>query len=181
MISAGPTKLHALAHQIDGKLELGDITLELKPPTGKERTLLRIYAASWNNSGNPPSASTYIIGFYEGTETAVKSSKILRRPPEPNDFWSQSLTWAEMGLWSENPVRIRFTNTEKRPYRKVEAHLAYKITNPTPATVTFAWRNSNGPLQTATHVYAPNAADDATWAFDVGANPKTLWVEYSAK
>src|SRR2546429_10006274 len=91
------------------------------------------------------------------------------------------LTWAEMGLWSENPVRIRFTNTEKRPYRKVEAHLAYKIANPTPPTVTFAWRNSNGPLQTATHVYAPNAADDATWAFDVGANPKTLWVEYSAK
>src|SRR2546421_8623314 len=74
LISAGPTKLHALAHQIDGKLELGDITLELKPPTCKERTLLRIYAASWNNSGNPPSASTYIIGFYEGTETAVKSS-----------------------------------------------------------------------------------------------------------
>ena len=70
---------------------------------------------------------------------------------------------------------------QKRPYRKVEAHLAYKITNPTPATVTFAWRNSNGPLQTASHVYAPQAADDATWAFDAGPQVKTLWVEYSAK
>ena len=182
LISAGPTKAHALAHRSEGSLESGTITLELKPPAGTKAK--RAFAASWNNSGNPPSTAIFRIGIgaSDVDEGLLPSWTILRRPPEPNDFWSQSLTWWAGGSPRTNgSIIFYFRNSEKRPYRKVEAHITYEIPNPSPATVTFAWRNGDSPLRTASHVYAPQAADDAAWAFDAGQNVKTMWVEYSAK
>jgi len=183
IISAGPTKSEAAAYLIDGKLESANATLKLSAPAGCKST--HLYAASWNASGNPPSTSKYQIEYSvddgKSWKTVVKDWSIIRRPSEPNDFWSQSFSWGDIAISADHPVRIRFTNSEHRSYRKVEAHLAYAPANPSPATVTFAWRSANGPLQTASHLYPPNAADDASWAFDAGQNPKTIWVEYSAK
>jgi hypothetical protein len=182
--SAGPTKAQAAAHQIAGKLESGNVTLELQPPTNTKPT--HIYAASWQSSGNPPGNSKYQIEYSQdhgqSWKPLVKDWTIIRRPPEPTDFWSQSFTWADTALNSPAPsIQIRFTNSEHRAYRKVEAHLAYQISNPSPTTVTFSWRSANQPPQSASHVYPPSASDDATWAFDAGQNVQTLWVEYSAK
>jgi hypothetical protein len=176
LLSAGPTKAEAAAYESNG-------TIKLSPPPGTTAT--HIYAASWNSSGNPPSSSKYQIEYSiddgKSWKPIVKDWTILRRPPEPNDFWSQSFCWGDTPLKSTAPVRVRFSNSERKPYRKLEAHLVYQIANPSPTTVTFAWKNSNGPLRQASHVYAPQAADDASWAFDAGPNVKTLWVEYSAK
>src|SRR5712671_1769665 len=176
LISAGPTKAEADTYESNG-------SLKLSPPA--RTTATHIYAASWNSSGNPPASSKYQIEYSTDDgkiwKPIVKDWSIIRRPVEPNDFWSQSFCWGDTSLKSTGPIRIRFSNSARKPYRKLEAHLAYAPANPSPATVTFAWRNSNGPLQTASHVYAPNATDDATWAFDAGQNPKTIWVEYSAK
>jgi len=183
LISAGPTKAQAAAHRVDGSFEKGNITLALSPPPGCKAA--HLYAASWNASGNPPSSSKYQIDYSADDgktwKPVVKDWSIVRRPPEPNDFWSQSFCWGDIALGTDHPIRIRFTNSEHRSYRKVEAHLAYAVPNPSPTTATFAWRSPNAPLRTASHVYPPNAADDATWAFDAGQNPKTMWVEYSAK
>jgi hypothetical protein len=183
LVSAGPTKSEAAAYLVDGKLEIGNATLKLSPPPGAKAT--HLYAASWNASGNPPSTSKYQIDFSTDDgktwKPVVKDWSIVRRAPEPNDFWSQSFCWGDTAISADHPIRIRFTNSEQRSYRKVEAHLAYAVSNPSPTTVTFAWRQPNGPLQTASHVYPPNAADDAPWAFDAGPNVKTMWVEYSAK
>jgi hypothetical protein len=176
ILSAGPTKAQAAAYESNG-------SLKLSPPPGSTAT--HIYAASWNASGNPPTSSKYQIEFSTDDgktwKSIVKDWSITRRPPEPNDFWSQSFTWGDAAISADRPIRIRFGNSEKRPYRKVEAHLAYTIPNPSPATVTFAWRNGDSPLRQASHVYQPQAADDASWAFDAGANVKTIWIEYSAK
>jgi len=183
LLSAGPTKSQAAAHQIAGKLESGNVTLELKTPHDEKPT--HLYAASWQSSGNPPSNSKYQIDYSTDSgqtrNSLVKDWQIIRRSPEPNDFWSQSFTWADSDPKSAGPIQIRFTNSEHRAYRKVEAHLAYEISNPSPTTVTFSWRSPNDPPKTASHVYPPNAADDASWAFDAGQNVQTLWIEYSAK
>jgi hypothetical protein len=176
ILSAGPTKSQAAAYESDG-------TLNLSPPKGATAT--HLYAASWNASGNPPSSSKYQIEYSiddgKSWKSIVKDWTILRRPPEPKDFWSQSFCWGDAPLKSTGPVRVRFSNTGHKPYRKLEAHLAYSVANPSPATVTFAWRNGDSPSRQASHVYAPQAADDAAWAFDAGPNVKTVWVEYSAK
>jgi hypothetical protein len=183
LVSAGPTKQQAEAHQVGGQLQAGEATLELSPPRGAKAA--RIYAASWQASGNPPSASKYRIEYSadggKSWRDVVKDWSIVRREPEPKDFWSQSFCWGEAAVEVSGPVRVRFTNSQKRSYRKVEAHLAYEVAEPSPTTVTFAWREGNGPLKTASHVYAAKGGDDASWTFDAGREVKTFWVEYSAK
>ena len=114
---------------------------------------------------------------------AVKDWKIVRREPEPDDFWSQSFCWGDVGLdKTTKPVRVRFTNTGGKPYRKVEAHLVYEVQKPTAAEVTFAWSEAGGPAKTASRDYAGlSNVEDMTWRLDAGRDVKTLWVEYAAR
>src|SRR6185436_3796853 len=112
----------------------------------------------------------------------VKDWRIQRRPPEPNDFWSQSFTWADTPLPDvAGPVRLRFSNSANKPCRRVEAHLAYRPTGLSPTTVTYAWKDNAAQAHTATHTYAAGTRADASWKFDPGQNIQTLWVEYAAK
>jgi hypothetical protein len=80
------------------------------------------------------------------------------------------------------PVRVRFTNTGGKPYRRVEAHLVYEVQTPTPAKVTFAWTEGGGATKTASRDYAAlPGVEDMTWRLEAGKGVKTLWVEYAAK
>ena len=61
---------------------------------------------------------------------------------------------------------MRFSNDGRKTYRKVEAHLAYEVVDPSPTQVTFGWKSAAGDLQTATHAYAGKVGS--------GLNPKKL-------
>jgi hypothetical protein len=185
--SAGPTQPHVESKIVDGKLGTSSVTLELTPPRGEKA--VRVYGASWQASGAPPNDKVkYQIEYsLDGGKTwasVVKDWKIERRQPEPKDFWSQSFAWGDVELApAAGPVRVRFTNDGKKTYRKVEAHLAYKVSQPTPADVRFAWTNGGEEkVSTAEHTYAaPGAKADASWTFDAGKNVHTKWVEFVGK
>jgi hypothetical protein len=186
LVSAGPNRDQAEAHVVAGAMDSPSVTLELKPPRGEKA--VRLYAASWQASGSPPSPDVkYAIDYsLDGGRTwkeAVKDWKIVRREPEPHDFWSQSFCWGDVGLdKTTKPVRVRFTNSGGKPYRKVEAHLVYEVQNPTAATVTFAWSEAGGATKTASRDYAGlSNVEDMTWRLDAGRDVKTLWVEYAAR
>lgn len=182
--SAGPTAPQAEARIIDGKLNSPSVTLELSAP--RDEKAVRVYAASWQASGAPPREDVryqidYSIDGGRSWKPIVKDWQIKRRPPEPGDFWSQSFAWGDVGIDpAAGPIRVRFSNSGGKSYRKVEAHLAYQVSKLSPATVTFAWKE-NGQAKTATHSYPAVPAPDSTWSIDAGANPETVYVEYSAK
>src|SRR5205807_1251197 len=89
----------------------------------------------------------------------VKDWQIVRRAPEPDDFWSQSFTYGDVELPAgtpAGPVRVRYRNDGGKSYRKVEAYVAYEVAKPSPVEVTFAWTEGDGggnnALKTASHV-----------------------------
>ena len=186
--SAGPNKDQAAARVVDGRIDSPAVTLELSAPRGERA--VKVYAAGWQASGNPPSPDVaYFIDYSADAgktwRPVVSDWRIIRRPPEPKDFWSQSFCWGDADLPPDTtgPVRVRFRNTGGKAYRKVEAHLVYEVAAPSPTQVTFAWRQGEGgALQTATHTY-PSAPgrEDTSWRFDAGRDVRTAWVEYAVK
>jgi len=186
--SAGPNKAQAEPHVVAGKMDSPSVTLELKPPRGEKA--VKLYAAGWVASGAPPSPDvSYAIDFStdggRAWKPVVKDWRIVRRPPEPNDFWSQSFCWGEVDLplgGPAGPVRVRFGNDGGKNYRKVEAHLVYTVSNPSATKVTFAWAENGGPVKTAGHRFLPKGGDEGTPVVMVlGRNVKTKWVEYAAQ
>lgn len=184
VVSAGPTRAQAEAHVVEGKMDSPRVTLELKPPRGERA--VRLYAAGWAASGAPPSPDVaYAIDFStdggKSWRPVVKEWRIVRRPPEPSDFWSQSFCWGDIALPRQaGPVRVRFRNDGGKAYRKVEAHLVYEVASASPTQVTFAWQENGRPKQ-ATHTYAGNVGvEDASWSIPAGAGVKTQWVEFTA-
>ena len=186
VVSAGPNRDQAEAHVVAGKMDSPSVTLELKAPRGEKA--VRLYAASWQASGSPPSPKVFYQIEYstDGGKTwkdVQKDWNIVRRAPEPDDFWSQSFCWGDVDLGrTTKPVRVRFTNTGGKPYRKVEAHLVYEVQKPTPAKVTFAWTEGGGAPKTASRDYLGlPGVEDMTWRLEAGKGVKTLWVEYAAR
>jgi hypothetical protein len=182
LVGAGPTKAQAETRVVDGAMGSKTVTLELKTPRGEKA--VHLYAAGWNASGNPPDPKVaYAIDYSQdggkSWKPVVKDWKLVRRQPEPPDFWSQSFAWGDVALPAATnaPIRVRFTNTGGKQFRKVEAHLAYEVANPSAAEVTFAWTEGGAP-KTATHTYAKAAsAEDATWSIPAGKGVSTKWVE----
>lgn len=186
LLAAGPTMQQGAAHLVAGKFDSPSATLELAAPRGATPT--HIYAAAWQASGDPPAPVDYHVDYSTDSgktwKPVVKDWKIIRRPPEPGDYWSQSFTWgnAPISGASAATVRVRFTNAGRKPLRKAEAYLAYDVKDQTPLTVTFAWQGANGQTKTASHTYLPRArADDASWHIPAGKNAKTQWIEMAAR
>jgi hypothetical protein len=188
LVCAGPMVSQAQAHVVEGKLDSANVTLELAAPRGAKP--MRVYAAAWQASGDPPAPVRYAIDrSIDGGKTwapVVKDWAIDRRPPEPPDFWSQSFTWGDApldGATGGTPVRVRFSNDGGKSFRKVEAYLAYEVTDASPTQVSFCWSDDSASARTATHTYAPTkpGSEDATWHLDVGGEPKTLWVEFRSR
>lgn len=186
-VSAGPNLDQAMAHQVAGDLKRGDVTLELAAPRGEK--IIGIHAASWNASGNPPPPDVaygieYSIDDGATWRPIVSDWRIPRRPPEPKDFWSQSFTYGGIELpepypgGGGAPIRVHFTNSGRRSYRKVEAHLTYEVKRTGDVHVTFAWREG-GADQLKTHRHTVTADADQ-WTIPAGQNIKTAWVEFAA-
>jgi hypothetical protein len=185
LTSAGPSLAQAQAHVREGKIDTPSVTLLLKAPRGEK--VVRLYAASWQSSGAPPAPTKYQIEYStdhgQTWNSVVKDWQVVRRPPEPKDFWSQSFAWGDVELKDvTGPVRVRFSNDGRKTYRKVEAHLAYRVSKPTPVDVRFAWRDAAGQVRTAEHTYAaPFGKADESWSFGAGQKVDTQWVEFVGK
>jgi hypothetical protein len=182
--SAGPAWGQAEAHVVEGKMGSKAVTLELAAPRGEKA--VRVYAASWQSSGAPPAPVKYQIEYStdggKSWASVVKDWQVTRREPEPPDFWSQSFAWGEAELKGvAGPVRVRFRNDGGKPYRKVEAHLAYRVSDPSPTTVRFGWTDASGKVRTAEHVYPAGGAADASWSVDAGQKVATQWVEFAVE
>jgi hypothetical protein len=186
IVSAGPHKDQAQAHVVDGKLDSPSVTLELVAP--RHQKAVHIYASSWQSSGDPPAPANYRIDYsLDGGRSwrpIVKDWTILRRAPEPADYWSQSFCWGDVELKvpTPSPVRVKFSNNGNKPYRKVEAHLAYVTAKQSATQVTFAWREAGGEIKSATHTYPARPGEaDATWTVPADRQVETAWVEYAVK
>ncbi len=185
LASVGPTKAQAEAHLVDGQMGSKMATIGIAPPTGMR--LAHLYASSWNMSGAPPAPVKYQIEYSADAghtwQPVVKDWEIIRRAPEPGDFWSQSFTYGDVELppGLTGPIKVRFRNDGGKSYRKVEAAAAYEVMNPSPVEVTFAWTENGGAVKTASHTYDAVGKDDATWKFDAGTKVETKWVEYAGK
>jgi hypothetical protein len=189
LASAGPNRDQAAPHVVEGKMDSPKVTLELKAPRGEKA--VKVYAAGWVASGAPPSPEVaYAIDVStDGGKTwtpVVKDWRVIRREPEPSDFWSQCFCWGEADLpagGTTTPVRVRFRNDGGKAYRKVEAHLAYTVANPSATRVTFAWAETGGGARkTAAHTYpARPGVEDPSWALEAGRGVKTVWVEAAAQ
>lgn len=184
IVSAGPTAPQVEARIVEGKLSSPSVTVELAAPRGEPAN--RVYAASWQSSGAPPREDVkYQIDYSTDAgktwKPVVKDWQIKRRQPEPPDFWSQSFAWGDVDIApTASPIRVRFSNTGGKSYRKVEAHLGYRPSNPSLTQITFAWKQ-NGQMKTASHAYPASTTPDTTWSIDAGQQPETLWVEYLVK
>jgi len=184
MASAGPNRAQAKAHIVEGALDSPKVTLELAAPRASKA--VRVYAAARVASGCPPAKAAYNIEYStDGGKTwqhALKDRQIIQRPPEPNDWWSQTFLMADAPLAdASGPVRVRFSNTGGRNFLWAEAHLLYKVENSSPLKATFAWKDGTA-TKTADHVFktAPGQSD-RSWTFEAGPTPETLWVEYAAQ
>jgi len=184
VVSAGPNLAQARTHAVEGAMDSPAVTLELAAPRGAKA--VRLYAAARASSGSPPAKCAYNIEYStDGGKTwahALKDRQVTQRPPEPNDWWSQTFIMGEAALADvAGPVRVRFSNTGGRKFMRAEAHLEYKVGNSSPLAVTFSWKDG-GQVRSAKHTYNPAPArPDRSWTFDAGANPDTLWVEYAAE
>lgn len=188
VVAAGPIASQAEAHVIDGRFGSPKVTLELACPRGAAP--LHIYAAALQGSSNPPAAVDYAIDFStdggKNWSPLVKNWSIVRRPPEPDDFWSLSFTWGDAPIQTQamaGTVRVRFSNNGGKLFRKAEAYLTYQAAQTTPTQVTFCWIDASGNKQTAAHAYTTRqpSAEDASWQFDAGEKPQTQWVEMASK
>ena len=180
--SAGPNLDQALKHRVSGGLISNDgITLELAAPGGE--AIVGLHAASHNLSGNPPGDVDYHIDFAlddtEAWNPLAADWKIERRGPEPPDLWSQSFTYGQTKTEQASRARVRFHNSGRKKYRRVEAHLVYKVANPSPAIITFAWRDSNGEIRQSAHQVA-STDEVQTWEVLAGSDVDTKWVEVAA-
>ena len=185
VVSAGPNLAQAAAHAADGAMGSAAVTLELAAPRGAKA--VAVYAACRARSGAPPKPARYNIDWSaDGGKTwqpVLKDWQVVRRDPEPKDWWSQTFPFGDAKLPNvSGPVRVRFTNTARIGYMRAEAHLVYAVENTSPLKVTFAWKEG-GETKTAGHTYKtsqPGKAD-ASFTFQAGEKPETLWVEYAAE
>jgi len=186
VLSAGPNKDQAEARIVEGGFGQKTVTLELASP--RTEVPLEIHAASWQSSGAPPAPAKYQIDYSldKGAtwQPLVKDWQIVRRDPDPADFWGQSMCYGNIKLpdSASGPVRVRFKNDGGRQYLKAEAHLLYRVANPGPTEVTFSWKEADGGVKSARHVY-PSAPgiEDSSWTISAGKNVETLWVDYASK
>ncbi|NND98621.1 MAG: hypothetical protein HKN47_14970 [Pirellulaceae bacterium] len=187
LVSAGPNLDQATQHVVQGSANDSTIVMEMKSPRGQE--VVGVIAASHNQSGNPPNVDLrYRIDYsLDGGQTwheIVKDWRNENRPPGPSDQWSQSFAYGNKDLSPHTgSVQVRFSNNKRKPYRRTEMHLVYRVEPSSPAEVTFAWSEDGGELRTASRVYdTVKQHADATWRIRTsGKQIDTKWVEIVAR
>ena len=181
IVQAGPNRDQAESHLIAGEFDRSDeITLALATPRGE--TITSVFAASHNQSGNPPNPDvTYSIDLSADAGATwspiVTDQRIERRQPEPPDLWSQSFTYGHASpAEAVSNVQIRFRNSGRKTMRRAEAHLLYAVANPSEAIVTFAWTEDGKQQRTAQH-RVPAGNGPQTWTINASGDVETSWVE----
>ena len=82
------------------------------------------------------------------------------------------------GSWFADENRLDDHNRGK-PYRRVEAHLAYRVAKSTKAKVTFAWTEDDRETKRASHI-VNESSHEQTWSIQTTGKVTTQWVEISA-
>lgn len=182
-LSAGPNKAQARAHVIAGGMDTPAVTLQLEAP--RQAKVTGIYAAAQVASGGPPRPASYNIECSTNNgatwQPVLKDYHVKPIPPEPQDWWSQAFMMGATNLdHSTGPVQVRFANSANRTFLRVEAQLAYAVSNTSPLQVTYAWKEA-GAIKTAVHLYPAGTAQDADWSFETAGAPETFYVEYAAQ
>ena len=183
VVSGGPNKNQARV--VDGKLNSPSVTVELATP--RKEKALRLYVAAEIVSGNPPDPNINFQADYSADggkswQPVVKDWHVIRRPPEASDFFALGMMHGNVELKdADGPVRVRFSDSAGRAFLRVEEHLVYKVQQPGPTEVTFAWTEGAGAMKTEKHTFAPSDKEDSSWTIKTGQNVTTLWVEESAK
>ena len=178
LVSAGPNLQQAAAHIIDGALETSSVTLQLSTPRGEAATT--VYAAAHVRSGIPPLPSiNYEVDYStdrgETWKPVVENWNIPRRGIEPEDFWSQSLSWGsrELTPGTRTPVQVRFRNQAGKRYERAEMHLGYKTPARDETKVTFSWQDDSGERK-----HSAVIKDGSPVEFPTGSNTTTRWVQF---
>jgi len=183
VLPVGPEPDLAAAHVVAGALGSPAVTLELAAPRGEKA--LGLYVVAQQMSGVPPLACRYNVDYSSDGGRhflpVVKDWEVIRHEPEPNDWAPRSYLQGDVAFPAvPGPVQVRFSNTGRRDFPRVEAHLVYEVQNPSPLKVTFAW-SDGGRLRTAAHTYpATPGKADRSWTIAAGDSPQTVWVEYAA-
>jgi hypothetical protein len=185
LVSAGPEIDHAMAHAVDGSLDSSSVTLKLASPRGER--IVALHAASHNLSGSPPNpeviyAIDYSLDAGKTWSPFVKDWRIERKGEEPPDFWSQSFTYGSKELEPvEGAVLVRFSNDGGKKYRRVEAHLEYRVEPNTSAAVKCFADNSDGRKRfSVSHTFDLESGAQQTWNADFGKGVRRHWVEIAA-
>jgi hypothetical protein len=181
-VAAGPTRDEAAAHVVAGAMGSPAVTLQLAAPRGAQ--VVGVYGSAHVGCGGPPRESNYNIEYsVDGGQMwmpILKDYQVKQIPPEPGDWWSQAFLQGEAKVDKvAKPVLVRFSNTGKRSFMRVEAELTYQVPNSSGVKVTYAWKEA-GAVKTDVHTVAKGKAKDA-WTFTAGTAPETFYVEYAAE
>jgi hypothetical protein len=181
VVSAGPNLEQARSHLVAGQFGTAEITLEIATP--HHEPVLTVDAAAHVLSGSPPKSDVkYQIEVSTDAgrtwQPLVKDWTISRRGHEPRDFWSQSFCWGTRQLLDSkaDKVRVRFSNSGRRPYNRAEAHLVYRTATQDKTQATFAWTDDSGPHQ-ARHQFEATPNKQEVWTIPTGRNVETHWVD----
>jgi hypothetical protein len=182
VISAGPTLPQAQAHVVEGAFGTRAVTMELATP--RHEPVATVVAVAQVASSCPPSPEVkYQIEVStdggKAWKPLVKDWNVARRGNEPEDFWSQSMTYGSIDLAElpTAPIRVRFKNDGGKNYLRAEVHLLYKAAGQDATKVTFGWKDDAGEHRES-HMFG--AGKPAPWELKTGKNVQTRWVEYEA-
>ncbi len=182
VVSAGPNLAQAEAHRVDGAFDSPRVVLELAAP--RNAPVVGLSAVAHVASSNPPSPEVayqieYSTDRGASWKPVLKDWRITRQGNEPSDFWSQSFCWGSSELDNvQAPVRVRFSNTGGKRYRRAELHVIYRTLPQDATCVSFHWKDDKG-LHTASRDFPPQLdGTTQTWNVPTGKSTETLWVEY---
>jgi len=183
-VSAGPNRDQATPHLVAGAFDSPRVTLQLATPRGEP--IDRLYAVAHLASSNPPDPSIkYQIesSTDEGRswQPVVKDWQIVRQGTETDEFWSQSLCYANVTIGADvkGPVQVRFRNDGGKKVMRAEAHLTYQVPNQDPCKVTFAWSDDRAVNHRAERLFA--TIDSEPWTIDTGRNVTMKYVEFNVR
>ena len=178
--SVGPRRPHALQHVVDGDFDTPQVTLELSPSGG--RPVSRIHAAAHIASSNPPDPEIryqieYSTNQGSSWRPVVKDWKIVRQGNEPDDFWSQSFCYGNVGIatHSKRPIQVRFYNNGGKRYLRCEAHLEYQLRSSDACQVTFSWSEQDNSDCSATQTF--QSTENGRWFIETGEDIQMKSVE----
>ncbi|HUW83759.1 MAG TPA: hypothetical protein VMZ31_13285 [Phycisphaerae bacterium] len=181
--AVGPFIDQAKAHVVEGGFDQGSrVVMKVASPRGEP--IRSVFAAAHVRSEVPPDPNVryQIEASFDGGKTwraVVRDWRVVRRAPEPDDFWSQGFLWGQLSASGVegSEVLVRFSNDGEIRYGRCEVHLAYAVSVAQPLTVRYGWQDEAGE-HVGEHTYAGVGRSDAGWRLPTGKDTVTHWVEF---